>query len=41
MSGGPLGAGFRLAVLILPLTGAALLAPALPIFARRDIALPN
>jgi len=41
VSGGPLGAGFQAAVLILPLTGAALIAAALPMFARRDIAVAH
>jgi hypothetical protein len=41
MSGGPIGAGFQLAIVVLPLTGAALIAVVLPIFARRDIAVAH
>jgi ABC-2 type transport system permease protein len=39
LSGGPIGAGFQLAHLAMPLTGAVLLALALPVFAHRDIAV--
>jgi ABC-2 type transport system ATP-binding protein len=38
-SGGPIGAGFQLDHLAMPLTGAVVLALALPLFARRDIAV--
>lgn len=41
LSEGPVGAGFRLAYLAMPAAGAVFLAAALPVFARRDIAVAN
>jgi ABC-2 type transport system permease protein len=41
LSGGPVGSGSHLAALVLPLTGAVLLALVLPLFARRDIAVAH
>jgi ABC-type Fe3+/spermidine/putrescine transport system ATPase subunit len=41
LSDGPLGAGFRLTYLAMPATAALFLAAALPVFARRDIAVAH
>ena len=41
LSDGPLGAGFRSAYLAMPAAAAMVLAAALPVFARRDIAVAN
>lgn len=41
MSGGPVGAGFQLAHLAMPLTAAVILALALPVFAHRDIGVAH
>ena len=41
MSDGPIGAGWQLGPVVLPLTGALLVALALPVFARRDIAVAH
>lgn len=41
LSGGPLGAGFRAAYLLMPLISVAFVAAAMPLFTRRDIAVAH